>query len=476
MVQFITESFLFMLVSLLFAFVVFYMTLPVLNIFTNKQLLFNDVIDAPLLISSFSLLLFITLLAGSYPAYFVSKFESITAIKGEGVGKDSCQFLRRALVVFQISIASLLLSGSLLIVKQLRFLEDRPLGFQKDLIINVPLYSQNLNGFFRQGDSTLYSRLQTFRDAVERESGVQITTLSSGAPGLGAIYRGTIPQGFTREDNMFVANMSIDYDFLKTYDIRLVAGRSFSKEFPADETSSFIVSEAAVREFKWGTPEEALGKTINREGKEGKVIGVVNDFNFTALTTPISSLVMDLNPQQFTTLSIKFDNKQVHSTIEKLQAVWNTVFPEKAFEFTFLNEQLSQQYSNFQNFGWIIQLFSAIAILIACLGVYGLVLFTVKRKVKEIGVRKVLGAKVGSILFLIYKDFAVLIVIGFVVAIPASYYLFDEWLQNFTYRTSVDVFTYVISLLAILIIVAGTISFQALQAARANPVSSLRSE
>ncbi len=476
MIQFLTESFLFTMVSMVFAYLFFDLSLPLMNLLTGKTLQFNGVVDAQLILFSFLLLLTITILAGGYPAYFVSKFESITAIKGEGTGLGNRQFLRKALVVFQLSIACLLLSGSLLIVKQLRFLEERPLGFQKDQIINIPLFSQNLNGFFRQGDSTFRSRLQSFRDIVEQESGVEATSLSSGPPGLGAIFRGTIPEGFTREDNMFVANMSVDYDFMKTYEIELVSGRAFDREFPADVSSSFIVSEAAVKEFKWGTPEAALGKTINREGKEGRVIGVVNDFNFTALTTPVSSLILELNPQQFNNLSIRFKNQDVQATLEKLEKEWNTIFPEKAFEFNFLDQQLNQQYSNFQNFGWIIQTFAAIAILIACLGVYGLVLFTVKRKVKEIGVRKVLGARVGSILMLIVRDFALLIVVGFVLAVPISYYLSSQWLENFIYRTSIDWITYALSLGVIMVIVTITIGYQAILAAQANPVNSLRSE
>ncbi len=475
MLQFLMESFLFTLVSMVLAYLLFQFALPVLNVLTNKNLEFTQVVDGPLLLASVALLFFITVLAGGYPAYFVAQFESITAIKGEGGGLGNRQVLRKALVVFQLSIACLLLSGSLVIVKQLRFLGDRPLGFQKDQIITIPLFSQNLNGFFRQGDSTFQSRLQTFREVVAQESGVQISALSSGAPGLGAIFRGTIPEGFSREDNLFVANMAIDVDFLKTYDIKLVAGRGFSRENQAD-LASFLVNESAVQEFKWGSVEEALGKTINREGKEGQVIGVVSDFNFTDLSTPMSALVIDYSPQLFTTLSIRMENANVQSTIEKLQHQWNSIFPEKAFEFTFLDEQLNQQYSNFQNFGYIIQVFTAIAILIACLGVYGLVLFTVKRKVKEIGVRKVLGANVRSILLLIYKDFALLIVIGFALAIPASYYLAGQWLENFTYQTTIDWLTYAMSLITILLIVTFTISYQALLAARANPVKSLRSE
>ncbi len=173
---------------------------------------------------------------------------------------------------------------------------------------------------------------------------------------------------------------------------------------------------------------------------------------------------------------MKFENAEVENKIKTIEQEWNRLFPEKAFEFTFLDQDLQQQYTSFTNFGYIIQVFAGIAIIISCLGVYGLVLFTVQRKVKEIGVRKVLGATVPGILRLVYKDFALLIVIGFLIAVPASYYFINQWLDNFVYRTSIDAITYSISLFTILVIVSLTISYQSIMAARANPVKSLRSE
>ena len=475
-VQFLAESFLFCLISMVMAYLVFDLSLPLLNQLTGKSLEFLQVVDGTLLILSFVLLVVISVLAGGYPAYFISSFESVNALKGSGTTGDGNQFLRKSLVVVQLTIACMLLSGSLLIIKQLNYLNSRPLGFQREHVINIPLYSQNMNGYFQQRDSTFQVRLQTFRDLVETQSGIMHTTLSSGSPGSGSVFRGTIPEGFTREDNIFAANMAIDYDFLKTYNMELIAGRAFSLDYPSDEQQGFLVNEAAVREFNWETPEKALGKTIDREGKKGQVVGVIKDFNFADLTTAISALVMAIDRNQFNTLSIRFENANMEGTITKLEQEWNRLFPEKAFEFTFLDEQLDQQYANFQNFGTIIQVFTAIAILISCLGVYGLVLFTVKHKVKEIGVRKVLGATVSNILVLIYRDFAWLIVLGFVLAAPVSYYFMNQWFTNFIYHTNIDVLTYVLSLTVILIIVTLTISYQAVRAAQANPVKSLRSE
>lgn len=474
-VQFLAESFLFCFIAFALSFAVFYAALPLLNDFTGKQLVFGQATDAYLLTVSFILLLVITLLAGGYPAYFITQFESVNSLKGDKVNYGS-QLFRKVLVVFQLAIACTLLIGSLMIMKQLRYLNNLPLGFQKEQIITVPLFSQNLNGIFAGKDSVFAARLQTFRDLVENQAGVKGTALSSNAPGLGATYRGTIPEGFTQEDNLFIANMSVDYDFMKTYDMSLVAGRSFSRDFGTDQASAYIVNESAVTEFKWDSPEKALGKTINREGKEGKVIGVVKDFHFSSLAAPISSMVLELNPNQFTTLSIKFDNANVQQTIDKLRDQWSNMFPEKTFEFNFLDQQLDQQYQDYQNFGRIIQSFTAIAILISCLGVCGLVLFVVQRKFKEIGVRKVLGASVPSILNLIYRDFAWLLLAGFLVAVPLSYYFLNKWLQNFTYHTAIDVVTYILSFICVFLIVTVTVSYQALKASLSNPIQSLRTE
>jgi putative ABC transport system permease protein len=325
---------------------------------------------------------------------------------------------------------------------------------------------------------TLHSGSASSRsgDAIESQTGVKATTLSSNAPGLGAIFRGTVPEGFTQEDNLFIANMSVDQEFLETYGMKVIAGRAFDKKNPADISEAFIVNETAVREFKWDTPEKAIGKSLNREGKKGKVIGVIADFNYTALTTPVSPMVLEIEPNQFNTLSIKFENEKIQATLDALKNKWNEMFPEKTFAYTFLDQQLGQQYSNFQNFGSIIEFFTLIAILISCLGVYGLVLFIVQRKVKEIGVRKVLGAGVPSILNLIYADFVWLLLAGFVVAVPVSYYLMSEWMENFTYRIEIGATSYIVSFLLILAIVGATISWQAIRASLANPVKSLRSE
>lgn len=474
--QFLSESFLFCVIAFGLSYVAFYITLPMMNELMGKELQFEQVVDVTLILASMGLLVLITLLAGGYPSYFVTKFESVNTLKGNGSAAIGGQWLRKALIVFQLGIACMLLSGSLLIIKQLNFLSSRPLGFKKDHIVTVPLFSQNLNSLFGSNDSTFKTRVQSFRDEIEAQSGVMGTTMSSNVPGLGVVFRGTVPEGFTQEDNMFIANIAADYDFFNTFDIQVVSGRAFSREYTSDPLEGYMVNETAVREFKWETPEKALGKTINVEGKIGNVVGVIKDINFTSLTTPVSPLVIHYDEDQMNQLSIRFENANIDQTIDKIETKWNSMFPEKSFQFSFLDQQLDQQYQNFRNFGTIIQTFTIIAILIACLGVYGLVLFVVQRKVKEIGVRKVLGASVSSILNLIYRDFALLILVAFVVATPVAWYLMSQWLENFSYHTSIDVWTFLLSFVLVVVITSLTISYQAIKASMANPVKSLRTE
>lgn len=474
--QFLAESFLFCLIAFVLSIAGFYYTLPLLNQLTGNELEFLQVLDSSTLGVGLLLLVVVTLLAGGYPSIFATQFDSVNSLKGGGVGSgQSGDYLRKGLVVFQLLITSALISGSLMIFKQLRYLENRPLGFSKENVLVVRLASQNLNSIFSGNDDSFRERLGSFRNTIEAQSSVRSTSLSTAQVGAGAVFRGLIPEGFTQDDNLFVANLGVDYNFLETYKMNLLAGRDFSKEVGSDPGEAFIVNETALKEFDWGTPQDALGKTINLEGKNGKVIGVVEDFNFTSLTTPISALAMDLQTG-YGFLSISLLNENTQDNIEILRSKWNELFPEKTFEFYFVDEQLNQQYQNFQNFGRIISSFTIVAMLISCLGVYGLILFVVQRKVKEIGVRKVLGATISSILRLIFVEFAWLILIAFVLAVPFSYYLISRWFENFVYHTAIDPFTYLLSLGVVLFIVIVTIVYNAVKAASANPVSVLRSE
>ncbi|MEQ8927541.1 MAG: FtsX-like permease family protein, partial [Fulvivirga sp.] len=472
--QFLSEAFLFVLISIFFSYLLIYFGLPILNDLTGKDFVYTEVVDSQLLSITVIITLLITLLAGTYPAFFVTGFNTINALKGKKIqATGGGSLLRKSLVTFQLTVASFLLVGSILIYKQLNFINNKSLGFDKDQVVMIQLFSQNLNSLFSGADSTFQMRLKTFSDKLETQSSIKATTRVSAPIGQGAVYRGVIPEGFSREDNMIMANIGGDYDFLSTFDIEVIAGRALSEEFPSDVSGAYLVNETAVKDYNWGTPEEAIGKDLNIEGQLGTVIGVVKDFHFIGLTQPLTPLSIGINLQNSPLLAVKVVGDDIQGVVKNMESSWNELFPEKSFEYTFLEDGIARQYAGFNNFGDMIKYFSLIAIVISCLGLYGMILYTTQSKMKEIGIRKVLGASVGTILKSIFKEFSVLILLAFTIAIPVSYYAAVDWLNAFQYKIEIDVFTYVIGLVVILIVVGITIGYNATKAALINPVETL---
>jgi putative ABC transport system permease protein len=282
------------------------------------------------------------------------------------------------------------------------------------------------------------SKTNAFEEVIAQNPRIKSSTLSGGTPGNGAINRGTVPEGFTQEDNLFIAGMPVDYDFISSYGLEIIAGRDFSKEFGTDHLEAFIVNEQAVKQFKWGSPQEAIGKTINREGKKGKVVGVVKDFNYVPLQLPVEAFLFDVNPPLFNTFSIKVQSDNIPQTIAFLESKWNAFFPEKAFAYTFLDEDINQAYNAEGRLGRVINYFAFMAIFISGLGLFGLASFTTAQRTKEIGIRKVLGATVPQVVQLLYKDFAILVGIAFIIAIPLTIYVASKWLEDFAFSINIE--------------------------------------
>lgn len=474
--QFLAESFMFCLISFVLSLAIFYMILPSFSKFMGQQFSFSQIVDSRLLMYTFALIVIVALLAGAYPSYLAMRFDSVSAIRGGRSSSHSGNYLRKGLVVAQLMIAAVLLPGSLMIIKQMDYLEDCSLGFEKSNIITISIFSQNINHIFGNLDENFRTRLNSYIEAIKSESFVEEASFSSIPPGLGALYNQIVPEGFPKESNLLIASIAVDHNFFKLYDIPLIAGRSFKDESASNVYGEFIVNEAAVREYNWGSPEQALGKTLNKNGIDGRVIGVVKDFNFTSLMTPVSSLILDFDPSKYNVLTVKVNAASLPENFNMLSKKWKEIFPEKAFESNFLDQKLQMQYANFQNFGKTLKALTVIAIILACLGVYGLILFVIHKRVKEIGVRKVLGASVADVLKLIFKEFAFLMIVAFVLSGPISYYLIHQWLQNFTYQTTIDFLIYMVSFVVLFLIIVLTIGYQAVKASLANPVLSLRSE
>ncbi|SDK99334.1 putative ABC transport system permease protein [Catalinimonas alkaloidigena] len=495
--QFLGESLLLSFLSFLLSLLLVHLLLPELNALTDKSLTFSYLLEPGLLLSFVGVFLLTGLLAGAYPAFVISNYRPVESLKGnlgrglprsvapEATGNDFGQWLarqgrgfslRKVLVVAQFTASIALIGCALVAFRQLEYLRSRPLGFQQEHVLQLPLFANSINNVFGGFSAELRERLNSFEEKIAHNPNVVASTLSSDPLGSGAVRRGAVPEGFTAEDNLFFPGLSVDYDFLEAFDLELVAGRRFSKEAGTDHLEAFIVNEKAVEEFQWGTPEEAIGKTLNREGKEGKVIGVVKDFHYDPLSQPIGPFIFDVTPSIFTTLSIRIKPDDVPATLQFLESEWNDFFPQKTFVYEFLDDSIARLYDTQQRLGRIIGTFAFLAIFISAMGLLGMASYLTLLRRKEIGVRKVLGASVSGIVLMLARDFTGPILVALVLALPLSWWATDRWLQDFAYHIDQTWLFLVVSGVVALLVAWLTVSLQSIRAATANPVDSLRNE
>ena len=475
--QFLGESFMTTIIASFLAVWATILLLPQLNALTGKALEIGLLITPQIVIGFFLITVVTGLLAGLYPAFFVTKVSPLNSMKGVSSNKISGSLsFRKGLVVVQFGISIMLIASTLIVFDQLNLLRNSPLGFNKDFMITVPIQSANFNAVFGGVDGEKRQKMNAFEEELASVPGVRGSTVSSIAPGFGMVNRNVIPDGFTAEDNIISPVMSIDYDFIETYEIPLIAGRDFSKEYGTDHQSAFILNEKALEDYNFGLPEEALGRDIWMEGKEGKVIGVVKDFNFLNLSQAMQPLLLEVSVAQFSIFSIKLQHQNVPQTLATIEEIWADFFPQETFDYSFLDESLAQSYQAQEQFGTLIGYFALLAIIISCMGSYGLIMFVASQKRKEVGVRKVLGASVRQVIFLLSKRFVQLVLVAIVLAIPLTLYIANLWLDDFSYRVDISPNSFLIAAFSTLMLVLLTVSYQAIKAAIANPVNALRSE
>ncbi|MCU0452004.1 MAG: ABC transporter permease, partial [Bernardetiaceae bacterium] len=404
--QFMGESVLVGSVSFGLSLLLMLAALPAVNSLIDRQLSLWGVFTDPLLLLLFFGIFGLSiLLAGGYPAFFISRFKPTETLKANFAGaKAKGGWLRQALLVGQFAASILLIIGALGVYKQMQYLQNKPLGFDKDHLVVAGLASQNINNIFNKPSDSLYQRMRSFMNELKQSPGVVAAAMSSNTLGQGSVRRGVVPEGKKPEDNLFLSWVAIDYDFLNTYGLKLAAGRNFSEEFPSDLKEGFIINETGARAMGWNTAEEALGKGMNLEGKKGRIVGVVRDFHSEALTQPLVGLLFDLTPSQMNVLSVKLQADNLPQTLEQVGAKWNKFFPGKVFEATFLDQALAQLYQDQQRLGKIVGYFAGLAIFISCLGLFGLISLFTQQKIKEVGIRKVLGANLGQIVYLLSRN------------------------------------------------------------------------
>lgn len=464
--QFLSESVLLCLLASLISIVLTGMALSGLNLLAGKVFTLSQLLQAPILIAITTLPFIIGVLSGIYPALFLSGFQPIKVLKGIFKTGENTFSFRKALVVFQFSISIILIVGTLIVFRQLQYIQNKSLGFNKEQIV-VLNNNQGLDGTFQSFKTNLLANPNV--KEVGRSSRIPSGRLLDAAGSQINLGNGLAP---SKADIKYVRS---DAGFIPTYGINMITGRNFHSDNDRD-TSSFILNEAAVRVLGL-TPEEAIGKPFKYDTRTGQIVGVINDFNFESLHQRILPLVLfsstDVNG--YGRISVKV-NGNVQQALAHLQTVWEKYLPETPFSSTFLDDRFADLYKAEQQQRVIFTVFSFIAVAIACLGLFGLSAFTITQRVKEIGIRKVLGASTTTIVRLLSTDFLRLVLIAAVIAFPLAWYVMSNWLNDFAYRIEMEWWIFGFALIMALIIAFVTISLQAIKAALANPVKSLRSE
>jgi len=464
--QFLIESILISLISFIIAVGLAYVALPFFNDLANKEL--SIPFSSPVFLSSiFGGVFVVGLLAGSYPAFFLSAFKPVTVLKGSLSNGMKSGALRSVLVVIQFCTSIFLVIGTLVILNQLDYIQNKNLGFDRDqvLIIN--------DAYLAKGNTAaLKTKMQGFPEVKSASLSGFLPTPSNSNMNL--FMKGIVPN----QDNQHImTSWVVDYDYLETMGMELKSGRNFSKEFRTDSVG-LIVNEAAVKQMGFDEPlGEIIGTFVSMEGDiQGlKIVGVVKDFHYQTLKNQIAPLVMQLG-NSTGLLNLKVNTKDYSALLNKMEGAWSELAPNQPFETSFLDDRFGRMYDAEQRLGSIFGVFAGVTILVACLGLFGLASYTAEIRIKEVGIRKVLGAKVGQLVYLLSRDIGKLVLVAFVIGAPLAWYAMDNWLQEFEYRTSIGWPIFLITLSGSLVIALLTMCYQSLKAATRNPVKSLRTE
>ena len=467
--QFIFESVLLTLFAVVFAFAIVILLMPGFNALVDKSIGVERLFDPLFLVEALAFTLILGILSGFYPAFVLSSFNIVTVLKGGQLKTKGLQF-RKVLVTIQFTISIFLIAGTIVALEQFNLLQDQETGFDQEHVLMVPVIRSPMGQHYERFKTlALQSPTINAVTAVEEIVGSKHQVGNYQFEGMDRSK--PFPRFFVR------------HDFTETMDIELVAGRDYSEEIVTDDSLAYVINESMVKAMGWGSPEEALNKRFYwRNELQGKIIGVVKDYNFVSKHHPIGPLVLDLNARAgafnlfIKYLAVKVDGRNLERAIDDLETAWTTTLPNRPFDFFFLEDRLNDSYSTEQKLSFITVIFSTLAIAVACLGLFGLATFSVERRTKEIGLRKVLGIKTWQILGLLSKEFVYLIGIAVLISIPASYTLLEKWLEGFAYRVVVEVWPFIVAAVLTLVVSVLTIVYHALKASTINPVETLKCE
>ncbi|OGU35343.1 MAG: hypothetical protein A2068_09600 [Ignavibacteria bacterium GWB2_35_6b] len=462
--QFLSESFVITITSLFVSLIITYLLIPEVNALLKSNLsfaLFNNINFVLIVVA---LVVITSIAAGLYPAFVLSNAKPVSVMKGINQKNNKGYYLRAVLIVFQFALSVFLIISTVTIYNQAEFLTKHNPGFNSEQMLVIPVYDPGLN-----------EKAEALKNTLLSDSRISNVSFSSGTPASGSTSTTNfIPEGKSDEEDIHMQIIEIDYDFIKTYELKIIEGREFSKEFSTDENETYLINETAVKKFGFDSP---VGKKIKLGDEQFQtIVGVVKDFNYMSLREEVSPTVFKLNAGGSRFLSLKINTAETEKVIEFVKKSVASFSPNYPVEYYFMNEKFENFYKAERTIGKLLSAFSILAVIISCIGILGLVSFVAEQKSKEIGIRKVLGASVNSILLLIGKQFIKWIIVSNIIVWPLAYLFLDNWLNSFAYRIEINYFVFAGTLAASVIITFLTMGYHTLKAAFSNPVNSLRSE
>lgn len=458
--QFLVEAAVFSTFAMLIALLLAEIGLPFFNEMLGKEIQLELGRNAILLQYALLITVFTALISGSYPAFILSNFKPASVIKGNFSATTFGRRIRKGLVLAQFSAGIMLIIGTVIIQNQLLYVQDKDLGYTKDDIITLSL-----------SKSGAVAEYQNLKSAFSGIAGVERVSGSSSTPISGTGRHGIVAED--QEQAIGTRVLSVDYEFIDVYGLEMVDGAWFSKENPNDKEHGFVINETAKNFFGWSDP---IGKKLNRNGQDGEVLGVVKDFHFSSLHTAIEPLVLYMKEGDYFMISVKPSTAESAALISSMNTAWSQILPEKPFLYSFLESDYDTLYQFEVQVGKVFSTFSLLALLIASFGLLGLTAYTVEQRIKEIAIRKVLGATILNIITLLSTGFMKLIIGAFLIGSPIAWYMMNEWLQDFAYRTEIGLEVFVISGVVCMLVAFATISIQSFKAAFTNPVENLKNE
>nr|MBA2561371.1 ABC transporter permease [Chitinophagaceae bacterium] len=418
----------------------------------------------------------IGIFSGLYPALVMSGFKPIRVLKGlkpKGDSSGSSGVLRQGLVIVQFALSALLIVCTVIVYRQLNFLHQKDLGFNKEQILYFDVRG------------SVADNPQVFKNELKRSTNIVSVTGGYGLPGDAVAGDEIVVPGVNGDKTQSAIQLIVDHDYISTMGLKVIAGRDFSKDFATDIEEAFIINETAVKQLGFGTPQAALGKRLNWEKwipdslnpvKKGKVVGVVKDFHVKSLHEEVGTTVLQIYPPILSKIAVKVKAADLPGTINFIKTTWNKFTSDYPLDYKFLDENFAAMYSAEDKLSTLLWIFTVMAIFVGCMGLFGLAAFSAAQRVKEIGIRKVLGASIFNIVAMLSSSFLRPVLIASVIAFPVAWWAMSKWLQNFPYRVSITWWIFAIAGIAALAIAFITVSYQAIKAAIANPINSLRTE